>query len=189
MDTDDQELVTAVLARTPGAFERLVCRHEKLVWHLVQRMVERPDEARELCQEVFLRVFRQLHQFRHESALGTWIGRIAFRVASRHLRRRRLPMLESDSAGHDVGERLEEVSDPVDLQHRVELDDLLSHMAKALATLPPLLRTLITLYHLDELSISEIAAVTELPEGTIKSHLFRARQRLRSLLESSRSMP
>ena len=55
--SEDEELVKAVLARAPGAFERLVARHQKLVWHMVYRMVQHPEDARELSQEVFLRVY------------------------------------------------------------------------------------------------------------------------------------
>ena len=75
---DDAQLVTAVLARAPGAFERLVARHQALVWHLVYRMVQHPEDARELCQDVFFRVHERLGQFRAESSLATWIGRVAY---------------------------------------------------------------------------------------------------------------
>ena len=71
--SEDQDLVKAVLARTPGAFERLVTRHQNLVWHMVYRVVQHPEDARDLCQDVFFRVHERLHQYRFESALSTWI--------------------------------------------------------------------------------------------------------------------
>lgn len=185
MSSEDETIVAAVLARTPGAFERLVARHQALVWHLVHRMVQQPEDTRELSQDVFLRVFQRLHQFRFESSLATWIGRIAFSVASRHLRRKRLPIVDLDDGDGDEHSEaaIERVGDGFDLQQQSERVDLLGHLARVLEGLPPLQRTLVTLYHLDELPIADIAAITDLPEGTIKSHLFRARLKLREQLQ------
>ena len=104
---EDRELVTAVLARAPGAFERLVARHQKLVWHLVYRMVQHPEDARDLSQEVFLRVYQRLGQYRFESALATWIGRVAFSVSTRHLQRRKLPIVECASDDDHAGAALD----------------------------------------------------------------------------------
>lgn len=183
MSSEDEKIVAAVLARTPGAFEQLVERHQSLVWHLVHRMLQQPEDTRESCQEVFLRVFQRLHQFRYESTLATWIGRIAFNVASRHLRRKRLPIVELEEDDEHPEAPIERIGDGVDLQQHCERDDLLAHLARVLERLPPLQRTLVTLYHLDELPIADIAAITGLPEGTIKSHLFRARLKLREQLQ------
>lgn len=180
---DDHSLVTAALARAPGAFERLVARHQGLVWHLVYRMVHHAEDARDLCQEVFLRVHQRLPQFRFESALSSWIGRIAFTVAARHLRKRRLPML--DAGADDDGEApIERIGDGFDLEAACADAELMRHLAGAVEALPPLQRTLVTLYHLDELGIAQIAGITGLPEGTVKNYLFRARARLRQRLHA-----
>ena len=72
----DRALVAAVLAAEPGAFERLVREHQTLCWHIVLRLVRDPEDARDLCQEAFLRVHRHLHQYRFDCALKTWIGRV-----------------------------------------------------------------------------------------------------------------
>lgn len=178
---DDRALVTAVLERAPGAFERLVARHQALVWHLVYRMVRHPEDARELCQDVFLRVHQRLHQYRFESALATWIGRVAFSVASRHLQRKRLPMTEVDEPEMDA---MASVGDGFDLEAACADRETMDHLRGAIDALPPLQRTLVTLYHLDELGIAQIGDITGLPEGTVKNYLFRARQRLRRELET-----
>ena len=180
MDTD-RALVDAVLAGRPGAFERLVRDYQGLCWHVIQRMVRHPEDTRELCQEAFLRVHRYLHQYRFDSPLKSWIGQVAYSVAKRHLERKRIPLVEpvGDEDGLSL---LDNLGDAVDLEgaHLRGEDERLLHAA--IERLTPLQRTILTLYHLEELPIGEIATITGLAEGTIKSHLFRSRNKLRELL-------
>ena len=183
--TDDRALVAAVLAQAPGAFERLVREYQGLCWHIIHRMVRHPDDASELCQEAFLRVHQRLHQFRHESALKSWIGQVAYSVAKRHPERLRIPLAELSPVEQEEGlSLLEQIGDGFDLEAACADAQVQGVLNAAIETLPPLQRTLLTLYHLDELPIAEIATVTGLAEGTIKSHLFRTRKRLRELLEA-----
>lgn len=179
----DRVLVQAVLARETGAFERLVRDYQGLCWHIVYRMVRHPEDARELCQDTFLRVYRYLHQYRQESSLKSWIGQIAFTVALRHLERRRIPLIEPVGNDDDYNP-IEEIGDGFDLETACADDELHQHLHAAIESLPPLQRTVLTLYHLEELTIPEISAITALAEGTIKSHLFRSRRLLRGVLES-----
>ncbi|MGA7439135.1 MAG: sigma-70 family RNA polymerase sigma factor [Luteibacter sp.] len=179
---EDRILVDAVLANAPGAFTRLVRTYQGLCWHIVQRMVRHPDDATELCQEVFLRVHQTLHQFRHESPLRAWIGRVAYHVALRHLERKRIAIVDL-GADEDGMAFLENLGDGADLEERMGQDQVDTLLHAAIDALPPVQRTVLTLYHLDELSIAEIAQVTGMATGTIKSHLFRARLRLRGELE------
>ena len=179
----DRALVAAVLARETGAFERLVRQYQGLCWHVVQRMVRHPEDARELCQEVFLRVHQCLHQYRGESALKSWIGQVAYSMAKRHLERKRVAIAEA-AADEDGDSLLDSIGDDFDLEGATSDAEINGHLHAALEALPPLQRTVLTLYHLDELPIGEIAAITGLSEGTIKSHLFRSRQRLRACLEA-----
>jgi RNA polymerase sigma factor (sigma-70 family) len=176
---EDRALADAVLRREPGAFEHLVQRYQGLCWHIVQRMVRHPEDARELCQDAFLRVHQCLHQYRGDSALSGWIGQVAYSVARRHLERKRIPIAE-----HADGEAspLDAVADAHELEAGIagEQEDAALHAA--IERLPPLQRTVLTLYHLEEMPIGEISRITDLPENTIKSHLFRSRKRLREIL-------
>jgi RNA polymerase sigma-70 factor (ECF subfamily) len=181
---EDEELVRAVLARAPGAFERLVTRHQKLVWHMVYRMVQHPEDARELSQEVFLRVHQNLGQYRFESSLSTWIGRVAFSVAGRHMEKKKLPMQDSFAEDEGAEPAWQQVSDGFDLEAACADHETMGLLQQAIEKLPTLQRTLVTLYHLEEMGIGEIATVTGLPEGTVKNYLFRARSRLRQQLET-----
>ncbi|MBN8506166.1 MAG: sigma-70 family RNA polymerase sigma factor [Burkholderiales bacterium] len=174
---EDREMVHAVLTGQAGAFERLLRQHQRLVWLLVQRLVREPEAARELCQEVFLRVSRQLAGFRFESRLSTWIGRIATSVALRHLEKQRIDTIEFDAELHDLGHE----DTPAHLLDRAQR---LQRLRDAIDALPPMPRLCLTLFHLEELPIAEVAALTHLPEGTVKSHLHRGRDRLRALLEN-----
>ncbi|MBT0586168.1 RNA polymerase sigma factor [Alteromonas oceanisediminis] len=172
----DRQIVRDALAGGADGFARLVEQHQHLVWHLVYRMVQHPEDCRELCQDVFLRVHRNLHQFRFQSTLATWIGRIAYHVSVRHLQRKRLPLADAQESAAPI---VEDVADDFDLAAVCANDDLLAKLHLALERLAPIPRTMLTLYYLHELSVSEIASIMEKPEGTVKNALFRARAQLR----------
>ena len=178
----DRALVAAVLERAPGAFERLVREYQGLCWRIIYRMVRHPDDARELCQETFLRVHLRLPQFRFESALKTWIGAVAYSIALRHLERKRVPLVWLDG---DEGalQGIEEIGDEFDLESASADEQLVAAMRAEVDALPPLPRTILMLYHLEEWPIEQIARATGMPEGSIKSHLFRGRARLRARLQ------
>ena len=174
-------LVEAVLANRAGAFEQLVRDYQGLCWHVIQRMVRHPEDTRELCQEAFLRVHRYLHQYRYDSPLKSWIGQVAYSVARRHLERKRIPLAEvaDDADGMSL---LDNIGDGHDLQAAHAQGEDERELYAAIEALPPQQRVVLTLYHLEELSIVEIATITGMAEGTIKSHLFRSRKHLREIL-------
>ena len=178
----DRELVNAVLANRSGAFERLVREYQGLCCHIIQRMVRNPEDVRELCQETFLHVHQRLHQFRGESALKSWIGRVAWTISLRHLQRKRIPLVDNTDAAADS--LLENIGDGSDLETACADEETMRHLHEAIEALPPLQRTLLTLYHLEETPITEIARITGMASGTIKSHLFRSRLRLRDVLQT-----
>ena len=178
----DRDLVEAVLTGRRGAFEQLVRTYQGLCWRIVDDIVRHPDDTRELCQEVFLRIHRSLHQYRGDSALKSWVAQVACSVALRHIERKRLPLadIREDEDGLAPAER---VSDGFDLEAATADEDMQAHLHAAIDALPPLQRMLLTLYHLEEMPIGDIARSTGLAEGTIKSHLFRSRAKLRERLQ------
>ncbi|WP_374607843.1 RNA polymerase sigma factor [Thermomonas sp.] len=182
----DRALVEAVLANRAGAFEQLVREYQGLCWHVVQRMVRHPEDTRELCQEAFLRVHRYLHQYRFDSPLKSWIGQVAYSVAKRHLERKRIALADVHVGGgmdeDDGPSLLDNLGDGTDLQDAHAQAGEERELHAAIEQLPPLQRTILTLYHLEGLPIGEIATITGLAEGTIKSHLFRSRNKLREIL-------
>ena len=179
----DRKLVDAVLAVELGAFEQLIRKYQDLCWHVVDRMVRHPEDTRELCQETFLRVHQMLHQYRGDSALKSWIAQVAYSVAIRHLERKRIPLADVPDSNDGLSSA-EFVSDGLDVEMKTSDDQINAQLHAAIDTLPPLQRTLLTLYHLEEMPISDIAQITGIAAGTIKSHLFRSRKQLRDVLES-----
>lgn len=182
-DADEERaLVEAVLARVPGAFERLVRAYQGLCWHIIGRMVRHPEDTRELCQEAFLRVHRYLDDYRFECRLKSWIGQVAYHVALRHLQRKRIPIAEPPGEGD--ADPLDSVGGDTDVEAACHDDEVAAALHDAIESLPPLQRTVLTLYHLHEMAIADIAEITGLPGGTIKSHLFRSRAKLRRRLRA-----
>jgi len=107
---------------------------------------------------------------------------VAYSIALRHLQRKRIPLVEStDDDGYTL---VENVGDDFDLEAACADEEIFGHLHVAIETLPPLQRMLLTLYYLEEVPIAEIAGITDLASGTIKSHLFRSRLRLRNALEA-----
>ena len=146
-------------------------------------MVRHPDDTRELCQDTFLRVHQYLHQYRFDGALKSWIGQVAYSVARRHLERKRIPLAEPVGDDDPIAQ-VELVPDGFDLEAASADDELGALLRAEIEALPPLQRTLLTLYHLDEVPIPDIARITGLSAGTIKSHLFRCRAVLRGRLQA-----
>lgn len=181
----DHDLVSRVLAGDRDAFTTLVRTHQRLVSHVVFRMVRDPRDREELCQDVFFRVYRKLDQFAHEARLSTWIARIAYRACLNHLQRRAMPLYDDlrHPGDDDAPPAVESIpgTGPTPLQV-VESDELRAFVRARVDELPVQYRTAVTLYHLEEMSVGEIAEVMDVPEGTVKSHLYRARKLLKDKL-------
>jgi RNA polymerase sigma-70 factor (ECF subfamily) len=186
----ERALVERILDGDRAAFVEFVERYERLVQHVVFRMIDDERDQEELCQDVFVRAYRYLDDFRFESKLSTWLARIARNTCLNHLEKKQMP-LYADHAGtgagdgpRDAREALNRVPDDAggpdeDASERDrralirrELDALVEHY-----------RTALTLYHLEGMSVKQIAQVMDNPEGTVKSHLYRARKKLKDRLQ------
>lgn len=179
----DQQLVEEVLSGSQEAFVHLVRRYENLVLHIVTPLVGVNPDREDICQDVFLKVYEKLGTFRFRSALGTWIGRIAYNTSVNFLNRKRsvrFSDLISEAEESEVVDSLVgDFDDPEQILVRAEDADRLK---TAIDGLPRLQRAVLLLFYQDELSLAEIGAVTGMPVNTIKSHLFRAKTRLRERL-------
>lgn len=181
---DDAELVNAAAAGDRDAFDELVRRHQGPIVNLARAMTGGAADAEDLAQETFIRAWKSLGQFRRESTFRTWLHAVALNVIRTH--RGRLARLRRVflSAPSEPG------ADPLD---RASIDDRIDDalairqgIDRALAQLPDELRGALVLRDVQGLEYREIAEALGIPIGTVESRIFRARQRLRPLLEHLR---
>ena len=186
---DDQALVTRCQHGDVGAFEELVRRYEKRVYNLAYRMSGNPDDACELAQEAFLKVFNALDSFKGQSSFSTWLYRIAANACLDQLRSRgRHPVTSLDdpivtNKGETIGKQiLDNAPRPDEVVERRELQ---AAVQGAIASLPEDYRIILVLRDLQDLSYQQIAEYLDLSLGTVKSRLNRARLALKDKLSSS----
>jgi len=188
MPPTDAQLVERALAGNQDACRLLVTRHQAPVYNLIVRMLRHPALAQDLAQETFLRAFSHLDTFDPRFRFTSWILRIAHNLAVDVLRRKspeELPLDPPDAQGQARVQAA--LVDPRsdDASRLVEQGDLARALEWALARVRPDYRNLLVLRHHQELSYEEIAGVTGLPVGTVKSYLHRARAEMARLLESA----
>ncbi len=184
----DEELVARIVAGEEDSFDVLVRRYQSRVLAHVARMVGNRDDALDLSQEIFLKVFGALNRYNPEYKFSTWLFRIAGNAAIDHLRKRRPRTVPLEVQHADGGMSSPEYKSH-DLDPYGELRNLErgSAIARAISALPPEFRELITLRHFGGLSYEEIADVKQMPLGTVKNKLFRARAVLKERLSGELS--
>lgn len=175
---DDKSLIERILAGETDAFEGIIRDYGRLVNHIVYRMIPNITDQQDICQDIFVKIYQNLSSFRADSKLSTWIGRIATNRCLDHLGKKSLPL--ADEAFDKATEST------VDTQKRPDDQTALAEISVLLRDeinkLPTVYKTIITLYHLDENNYAEIGKILTMPEGTVKSYLFRARKMLRQQL-------
>lgn len=179
---DEQDLVNEILDGNAEAFEHLVNRYKALVVHVVYRMIQSTEDREDVCQDVFMKIYRGLAGFRFQSKLSTWIARVAYNTSANHLGKKRealadeyLPEIESLDHLPGYAQQPDEVAEERDISRRLQAE---------IEILPTVYRTILTLYHIGEMTYDEIGRTMGLPEGTVKSYLFRARKHLKARLMS-----
>lgn len=172
--------IERILSGDHKAFEEFVKQHQRLVSHIVFRMVPNEEDRKDICQDVFLKVHQNLAGFRHESKLSTWVGRVAYNRCLNHLEKKKVPLFEDQGPeGVTIDSVIGESIQP---DKYTEHRDLAARLRAEIAELPAQYRAIVSLYHLDEMTYKEIGEITKLPEGTVKSYLFRARKLLKERL-------
>lgn len=175
---NDRILVRKVLAGDQRAFSQIIKATEALVAQIIFKMIANPDDRKDMAQDVYLKVYQQLGRFRFQAKLSTWIGQITYHTCLHHLERKKIALVP---IGDSDLEPSPGFSTPFENEIESQLirEELSQLVADAMDQLNPIYRTLITLYHQEELSYSEIGQIVQLPEGTVKSYLFRARKVLK----------
>lgn len=182
IDDPDAELVIAWQAGDESAFERLVRLHERRVFGLLMRMLGDREEAADVAQETFLSLHRHGHRFRREARFSTFVYRVAANAAlnrRRSLGRKRAreqALMRRHEAGIDLP------SSPRNPEDATAGGEVQEQVQRALLELSPDLRTALVLYDLEGESYGDIAKTLQIPEGTVKSRIHRARSALREHL-------
>jgi RNA polymerase sigma-70 factor (ECF subfamily) len=179
VNQDEQELIQQAQSGDKVAFAVLVEVHAQFVHNLALRTLNNAQEAEDVAQETFLRAWKALPDFRAVANLRTWLYRITVNLCYN-----RLPRMKVDFAALEPEEidLLPEKSRTVET--RMLTAELREQIYTAVDDLPETYRLLITLRHMDGYSYEEIADITQMPLGTVKTRLFRARRQLRQMLAS-----
>jgi RNA polymerase sigma factor (sigma-70 family) len=180
----DRELVEKVLSGDTDTFAAIIKNTEVLVAQIVFKMVENKEDRKDLAQDIYLKAYKNLPGFRFGSKLSTWIAQIAYNTCFDHVRKKKLVLQDNfnDADTEELPAINNNLSSEPNANTGIFRKELSAILKMEIEKLSPIHKTLITLYHNEEMSYEEIAQVTQLPEGTLKSYLFRARKALKNSL-------
>jgi len=178
----DRDVVDRTLAGDRQAFNVLILRYQDRLLNSVERIIHHPEDAAEVVQEAFWQAYLSLPRFKGESQFYTWLFRIAFNLAMTRKRRRRPQSLEEVTSRDPGYEPVDprQLPDPLE---RLEQEESTAMLEQAIRELGPDQRAVIVLKDLDGLKYEQIAELLEVPIGTVRSRLHRARWELKQILE------
>lgn len=189
VDKTDKALVREFKGGNKGAFDTLCLRHKDRVFNLCYHLLSDYEEAKDVAQDIFVKVYKHLGGFKEESKFSTWLYRVAVNTCKNKIKS---PWFRHRFRAVSIGERdcddnmevvrdiIDESASPADAVERGERENL---VRKAIDTLPKGQKVVILLRHMEGLSYEEIAGITGLNLGTVKSKIARARQGLMKILE------
>jgi RNA polymerase sigma factor (sigma-70 family) len=171
---DEDIIIQKVLDGDVQSFEEIVRRYNMMVYTLAYRVLKIREEAEELAQDVFLKIYQSLDKFNRKSKLSTWIYRITYNASINKYKsqKRKIDTLELDNI-HDLS-----ISDSSDSYDEVSINDKREIINNSISKLPETDRIIITLYYYEELPIKEVAEIVGMSTHNVKIKLFRSRQKL-----------
>jgi RNA polymerase sigma-70 factor (ECF subfamily) len=179
MSLSDNDIIAQVKGGSKPQFARLVDRYKHQAMTLAVRMLKNRQDAEEAVQDAFIRAYNALDRFEGTARFGTWLYRIVYNVCLTRIGKRRA---EFEQIEYEDAKEYSSEDEGSLTGDEIESKDLMEHILRIMATLPTKYSTILSLFYVQELSHDEIAHVTQLPVGTIKTHLFRARARLQQEL-------
>lgn len=185
---EDREIVSLARSGRERAFKELLTRYERPVFSLVYRMVRDRSLSEDLAQETFIRAFNAIDGYDPKYKFSSWIFKIANNLTIDHLRKRKLDTVSLDGSPDATTEdelsrtRFTPSSTDESPEEYVVNRELGSQIEEAIATLRPEYRTVVLLRHVEGHSYEEVAEIMELPLGTVKTYLHRARTELKQVL-------
>ncbi|MDQ5858894.1 MAG: sigma-70 family RNA polymerase sigma factor [Acidobacteriota bacterium] len=186
---DEARLIEEIRAGNTEGFEYFVRQYQRKITRVAYRLLRDMGEADCAAQESFLRAWQNLNDFREGSTFETWLTRICINWCKDRLKRRRIVLYfhqSADDGGEESGPRDTAPHSDPSPERRTHSREIRERLREAIETLSPRQKTVFTLKHFEELSIPEIAGLTGLDSGTVKSHLFRAAHKIRARLSDFR---
>ncbi len=181
-EQDDVKLVAASKSGDQDAFALLVQRHQHRVFNLVYRMLQQYDEANEVTQETFLAAWQGLPSFRGDARFSTWLYRIAYNCCLKQVEQHKRD--KALQTAIQAEQHLEDAGSETRVETALDIRDRQTLVREQLSTLPAKYRLVLILRHLQEKTYEEMAEILAMPIGTIKTHLFRARNLLKERLQA-----
>jgi len=185
MASTDEELVARSIGGDLDSFNQLVLRWERPIYALAYRVIGREEDARDVCQETFLRAFRALGGFKGQAKFSSWLYRITLNLCRDWIRRERRQPLAQTPEGVDLVELAGEAEDTDSVEELVARKEIGAAVSKAMALLPEEQRTAIVLKEYHGLTFQEIADMLDCPLSTVKTRLYQGLTVLRRQLERS----
>ena len=184
---DDLKIIESCLLGNTQMFSRLIDNYKNMVYNLTYRMSNNPQEAEDISQEAFLRAFQSLAHFNPSYKFSTWLYQITLNIIRDRFKKKELNYVSLDTPVET--DDSEFYSQPADLTNNPEQiisqKENLQTIQQAIYSLPLKYREVIVLRHLQDLSYMEIGNILKLPPGTVKVRLYRAREQLRKIIETS----
>lgn len=187
---EDRELVAAAKRGESHAFETLLTKYRKSVYYMLLKMVKNADDADDLTQEAFAKAFNSIEKFDSKYAFSTWLFRIATNNCIDFIRKKRVQTVSIDQpvSGDDGSSMRFDVRDPnLDPNQHMLKKQRSHYLNQAIERLPDKYRVLVELRYFKEFSYEEVAKELEIPLGTVKAQLFRARELLNQELKNIKS--
>ena len=184
VEQNDADLVRQTLCGKTSAYNGLVMRYQRQVYNLAYRMLGNAEDAGDLVQETFLRAYGALASFRQDASFLTWLYKIASNLCIDQLRSRKARSALSLDVELEEGREPAADSRNCSPEELAIRDSVQEVVQRAISNLPEKYRVVVVMRHLQDMSVEEIANVLEMPTGTVKTHLFRAREMLRGRLRS-----
>ena len=184
---DDLKIIESCLLGNTQVFSRLIDNYKNMVYNLAYRMSNNPHEAEDISQEAFLRAYQSLARFNPSYKFSTWLYQITLNIIRDRFKKKELNYVSLDAPVET--DDSEFYPQPADLTNNPEQiiaqQEDSQTIQKAIYSLPVKYREVIVLRHLQDLSYIEISNILKLPSGTVKIRLYRAREQLRKILETS----
>ena len=179
--TNDESIITAVANGDTLAYAQLVDRYKDLVFNVALKLLQHREEAEEVAQDTFIKVFKQLSNFKGESKLSTWIYKIAYNNSLDRLKKNKKYRNDVPIDGF-TAERLKYVDNALEQLIDAEKQQLIKN---SLAQLPEDYRIVLHMFYFEDLSLQEMAEIINIEANTVKVKLFRARKKLATILEQT----